>query len=387
MMIRLAASALLVSMLAVPGSVTQNNSRSAGRPGWAADHPLPQPRLFAEGVLATADDEMDAGFAPDGRTVYFTKDHIGQRLGVIVSSHFDGARWSQPEVVSFSGRYTDYDPFVTADGSRLFFSSNRPVSGGGKKDFDIWVAERAGNGWGEPRNLGAPINTLQDEFYPTVAADGTLYFSSTRPDTKGRSDIYRSRFRNGAFEAPENLGDAINTSATEVDSAIAPDQSFIVFAGIGRPDDLGGGDLYLSRNINGAWTPATHIGAGVNSPSREYCPSISPDGRYFFFTSFRGFGDSVPAAPWTFADFRRGMTSVLNGFGNVYQIDMSAVLARCRRRVPITWCLRMAARRRRAAPSVPRCPSAPSFRSDGRRAPSTYRCTAPARSCRLPARS
>ena len=79
-------------------------------PGWASEHPMPAPRLFAEGVLSTPDDEMDAGFAPDGKTVYFTKDHIGQRLGVIVASHFDGRAWSPPEVVSFSGRYTDYDP-------------------------------------------------------------------------------------------------------------------------------------------------------------------------------------------------------------------------------------------------------------------------------------
>ncbi len=247
-MIRLSASALLVSMFALGASAVQNAPRpDRNRPGWAADRPVPAPRLFAEGVMSTPDDEMDAGFAPDGRTVYFTKDHIGQRLGVIVASHFDGVRWSQPDVASFCGRYTDYDPFVTADGSKLFFSSNRPTSGTVRKDFDIWVAERTGSGWGEPRNLGAPINTAGDEFYPTVAADGTLYFSATRPDTKGRSDIYRARFANGVFETPQNLGDAINTAATEVDSAIAPDQSVIIFAGIGRPDDLGGGDLYISR--------------------------------------------------------------------------------------------------------------------------------------------
>jgi Tol biopolymer transport system component len=271
---------------------------------------------------------MDAGFAPDGKTLYFTKDHIGQRLGVIVVSRYAGGHWTQPEVVSFSGRFTDYDPFVTADGSKLFFSSNRPATGNRKKDFDIWMVEKNGTGWGEPRNVGAPINTEGDEFYPTVASDGTLYFSATRPEGKGRSDIYRAKWRDGKYETPENLGDSINSSATEVDSAIAPDQSFIIFAGIGRPDDLGGGDLYISQQVNGTWTPARHIGANVNSTSREYCPSITPDGKYFFFTSFRGFGDTVPDRPWTFAEFRRGTASVLNGFGNIYQIDTAAVLAR-----------------------------------------------------------
>jgi Tol biopolymer transport system component len=300
----------------------------AAQSPWSAGRPLPTPALFAEGSITTPDDEMDAGFAPDGRTIYFTKDHMGQRLGLIVVSRFERGHWTEPEVASFSGRYTDYDPFVTRDGSKLFFASNRPATGTARKDFDIWMVERSGDRWGEPKNLGAPINTPQDEFYPTVAADGALYFSATRPDTKGRSDIYRARWRDGRYDPPENLGDAVNSPATEVDSYVAPDQSYVIFAGIGRPDDLGGGDLYVSQQVNGAWTPARHIGAGVNSSSREYCPSASPDGQYFFFTSFRGFGDSVPDRPWTFADFRRGTASILNGFGNIYQIDMAAVLGR-----------------------------------------------------------
>src|SRR5262245_55513918 len=229
-----------------------------------------------------------------------------------------------PEVASFSGRYTDYDPFVTLDGSKVFFASNRPTSGSEKKDFDIWFVEKTPAGWSEPRNLTA-VNSAQDEFYPTVAADGTLYFSATRPDTKGRSDIYRSRWRDGRFDTPENLGDAVNSAATEVDSYIAPDQSFVVFAGFGRPDDMGNGDLYISRQVNGTWSPARHLGHGINSSAREYCPGGSPDGKYFFFTSFRGFGDAVPERPWTFVEFKRSMTSVLNGFGNIYQIDMTAL--------------------------------------------------------------
>lgn len=325
----LIASVLLVAAAALnTPKWSVRAAQAPRRPGWATSRPLPAPALFAEGAITTPDDEMDAGFAPDGKALYFTKDHMGQRLGVIVVSRYEGGRWTQPEVASFSGRYTDYDPFVTADGSKLFFASNRPTTGTVKKDFDIWMVEKAGGGWGEPKNIGAPVNTAQDEFYPTVATDGTLYFSATRPDTKGRSDIYRARWRDGRYEAPENLGDGVNSPAIEVDSAVAPDQRFIIFAGIGRPDDLGGGDLYISHQVNGVWTPAKHIGAGVNSSSREYCPSVSPDGKYFFFTSFRGFGDSVPDRPWTFADFRRGTASVLNGFGNIYQIDMSAVLER-----------------------------------------------------------
>ena len=295
------------------------------QPAWVAQEPVSQPRIFAEGAISTPDDEMDATFTADGKTIYFTKTHFPNRLGVIVSAHFQNGKWSEPEVVSFSGRFTDYDPFITPDGTKLFFASNRPLTGGVKKDFDIWFVEKTPAGWGEAKNAGAVINSPQDEFYPTVANDGTLYFSTTRPDSLGRSDIYRARWKDGAFGPPENLGAGVNSPTTEVDGYIAPDQSFIVFAAYGRPDGLGDGDLYVSEQVNGVWSAARHLGAGINSPAREYCPGGSPDGKYFFFTSFRGFGDTVPDRPWTYRDLRAGIGSVLNGWGNIYQIETAAL--------------------------------------------------------------
>jgi hypothetical protein len=295
------------------------------RPAWMASTPLPAPAIFAEGAISTVDDDMDAAFTADGTTLYFTKSHAGQRLGVIVVSQFQNGRWSEPRVAPFSGRFTDYDPFITPDGQHIFFASNRPLSGSAKKDFDVWVVDKTPQGWGGPRNVGEPINTSRDEFYPTVAADGTLYFSATRPEGRGGSDIYRAASRDGRYATPENLGAGVNSAATEVDSYVSPDQSFVVFAGFGRPDDLGNGDLYISEQVNGVWSPARHLGAGINSAAREYCPAASPDGKYFFFTSFRGFGDRVPDRPWTFVELQSGLRSVLNGFGNIYQIDMAAL--------------------------------------------------------------
>jgi len=297
-------------------------------PPYAVAREVPAPILFGEGVITTPGEEMNAGFAPDGKTVYFTRLHSGQRLGIIYESRFVNGQWSVPEVVPFSGQYTDYDPVVSPDGTKLFFDSNRPLqasTGTGRKDFDIWMVEKTATGWGQPKNLGDVINTKGDEFYASVASDGTLYFSSTREDTKGRMDIYRSRWRNGAFQTPENLGDGVNSPFFEVDPYVAPDQSFVVFSATGRPDDLGNGDLYISDAVNGVFGPARHLGAGINSPAREYCPAGSPDGRYFFFTFFRGFGDHIPDHAWTTKEATEGLRGVLNGWGNVYQIDMRAL--------------------------------------------------------------
>src|SRR5215208_2035433 len=103
--------------------------------------PLPEPVLFGEGVLSTGDFESHPAFAPDGKTLYFVKSDPGfTRWTIYVSRHADG-RWSAAEVAPFSGKHRDADPFVTADGKRLYFISDRPVEGKARTDMDIWVMD------------------------------------------------------------------------------------------------------------------------------------------------------------------------------------------------------------------------------------------------------
>ncbi|MGH7673944.1 MAG: hypothetical protein ACREMV_01625, partial [Gemmatimonadales bacterium] len=124
---------------------------------------------------------------------------------MIVVSRRRGNAWSPPEVAPFSGRYSDYDPFLSADGARLFFVSNRPAGPtDSTTDFDVWMVERAGDRWAEPRNLGAPVNTPRDEFYPSVASDGTIYFSAVRDSGgQGGFDVWRSRWAEARYQEPE----------------------------------------------------------------------------------------------------------------------------------------------------------------------------------------
>ncbi len=320
------ALALLVGCSLLSLAVMAREPDNSGHP-YASSKPMPEPVIFGEGLVSTADDELNACFSPDGKSLYFSK-NLGNRMGVIVVSRFAGGKWSAPEVAEFSGRYSDYDPFFSTDGSKLFFISNRPTDSKEtkpRKDYDIWVVEKTGKGWSEPKNPGAPINTDKDEYYPSVSSDGTLYFSANKESGKGSFDVYRSKFVDGKYSEPENLGDAVNGKSTEVDNYIAPDQSFLVFASYGRPDSLGSGDLYISYNRNGTWTPARHLGANINSSAREYCPIGSPDGKYFFFTSFRGFVDQPPAKRLTYQELTSKSRGTLNGFGNIYQVDISSL--------------------------------------------------------------
>lgn len=301
-------------------------AQSSTRHPYASDKPIPQPVLFGEGIVSTAEDDLNAAFSPDGKTIYFTRNFPRNRLGVIVFSEFKKGKWTEPQIASFSGQFTDYDPFFSADGSKIFFCTNRGADGKPKSDFDIYYVEKTGNVWSEAKP--ASINTASDEFYPSLASDGTIYFSSNRQGGKGQYDVFRARWENGKFSEAENLGDGVNTNFSELDNYISPDQKFIVFAAYNRKDDLGGGggDLYISFNKNGAWTTARNLGAPINSPQREYCPIGSPDGKYFFWTSFRGNLEKPLEKPLkNYAELMSLFDSPMNGRGNIFQIDIGAL--------------------------------------------------------------
>src|SRR5262249_58190426 len=127
-------------------------------------------------------------------------------MWILVSRLRDGA-WTKPEIAPFSGRYSDIDPTLSPDGKQLFFASTRPTEGTEpRKDFDLWVVERQGTGWGEPRNLGAPVNSSGSESTTSVTADGTLYFASAGRDggRAGRRP-FRSKLGAGRYRAPHPL--------------------------------------------------------------------------------------------------------------------------------------------------------------------------------------
>lgn len=304
----------------------QSDARSAHP--YASAQPIAEPKLFAEGVISTGDFESHPAFTPDGRTLYFLKNVPDFSFWTIVVSNFRDGRWQEPEVVPFSGQYSDADPFITPDGSRLYFISTRPLdakAGGAPKDLDIWVAERTAGGWGEPRNLGAPVNSPGAEWYPTVATDGTIYFGSDREGGKGRTDIYRARLVNGRYERAENLGEEINTQFNEFEPLVAPDQSFLIFMCGGRQDARGGFDLYLSHNRDGRWTKPTNLGDQINSPNNEYSPALSPDGKYFFWTSARRADTQTPPQRLDYRGLSARLRGPRNGLGDIYQIDLSAL--------------------------------------------------------------
>src|SRR5215813_12474754 len=271
----------------------------------------PQPTVFQPNVISTGDYECDPEFTPDGHTLYFVKSTPDANFWTIVVSSFANGRWSEPQVAPFSGRYSDADQFITADGRQMFFISRRPVSPdvspNAEGKLDIWVMDKLANGeWAAPRNLGRPVNSEGSEFFPTLTKDGTLYFGSGRKGGKGGIDLYRSRLVQGKYQEPENLGDAINTTFDEFEPYIAPDESFLIFMAGGRRDGLGGFDLYISYNRDGKWTPARNLGAPINSPADELSAKITRDGKYLFWASARSVIDKPTLRNVTIDELLKG---------------------------------------------------------------------------------
>jgi Tol biopolymer transport system component len=251
--------------------------------------PSLEPSLFAPGIISTNMNEFNATFSKDGSEFYFSVRDRWNLMIIFITKKMDN-RWTRPEIVSFSGTYLDADPFIAADGKRLFFCSNRPVCDtDSTPDWNIWTVERSEGQWTEPRLL--PFNTEKNEMYVSVSLNGNIYFHADyegkrQPVDISRTDLYYSEYNEGTYNPPRKLSDAVNSVHAEWDPFIAPDESYIIFTSP-RPGGYGSGDLYISFRERNEWLPAINMGRSVNTAGQDYCPNISPDGSFLFFTSYR----------------------------------------------------------------------------------------------------
>ncbi len=303
----------------------------AGQHKLELKNPPAEATLLAEGFISTSVNERDFALSSDGKEIYYTISTPQSTFQTIVVSKKDQhGEWSNPEVVSFAGKFSDLEPAFSADGKKLYFASNRPLEGNKPKDFDIWMVERNGDTWGEPKNLGTTVNTATDEFYPSITKSGNLYFTAQYKDGVGREDIFLATWRNGQFEKPVSLDTAINSKGFEFNAFVDPDEKYILFTGYGREDDMGRGDLYISlKDTKDNWLPAKNLKL-LNSTKLDYCPYVSPDKKILFFTSERS---SLPVSFDTKASYEQIKTlnqNTLNGSGNIYFVSLEKILSAIR---------------------------------------------------------
>ncbi|TAK46165.1 MAG: flagellar motor protein MotB, partial [Saprospiraceae bacterium] len=135
-----------------------------------------------------------------------------------------------------------------------------------------------------PVNLGSRINTAEDEYLPSLTADGEkLIYTAMRG---GQEDFFLSKKVNGEWQEGQPIA-AVNTPYNEGAQSISADGRLLVFTICNRPGAFGRCDLYFSEYKNGKWTPVENMGAPVNSPAYESLPSLTADGKTLWFTSDR----------------------------------------------------------------------------------------------------
>ena len=135
-----------------------------------------------------------------------------------------------------------------------------------------------------------------------------------------------SKFIEGNFIKPEKLGPSINTELNEGDPFIAPDESYLIFCCRDRDDGYGANDLYISfRKDDLSWTKAKNMGNNINSSANDVCPSVSPDGKFLFFTSNRTIHKDDYPIPTSYREIKRNLDKAGNGYSDIYWVSTKII--------------------------------------------------------------
>ena len=214
-------------------------------------------------------------FSPDGKTVWWGGEYSS---ATIFTSQFQSDGWTDPVTINFSESIQSYrDPFISPDGNRLFFISTAAIPGTSSSTKEnIWMMEKGGDGWSEPQPLPDSINALDLHWTMSVADNYDLYFSAQNGDS---TDIFVSRFVEGAYTDPFNLGTPINTDYLEITPNIAPDSSYLLFS---RAESNNAPPyLFITYAQDLGWSEPVKV------ENIAYCisPIITPDRAYVIYMS------------------------------------------------------------------------------------------------------
>lgn len=282
---------------------------------------------FLPQIFSQFPNVRDIAISSAGDEIYFSVQSYADEVSFIAGAKRNNNKWSEPEIVNFSGKYFDIEPFLSADGLKLYYASNRPLDNTNDKtkDFDIWYVERENKNaeWSRPINLGEPVNSPHNEFFPCLSSKSNLYFTSDNPMGRGKDDIFFSLWNKNRYESPGPLGDSINTDGYEFNAFVAPDESYIIYTAYQREGGFGSGDLYMSiKDSDGIWAKAKNLGAEINSNKMDYCPYVDTKTNTLYFTSKRSEINNSNIGYSSVKDFLNDMKKYKNGLSRIYKTNL-----------------------------------------------------------------
>ncbi len=261
----------------------------------------------------------------EGTEAFFTVQSPDGAISQLARIRKVDNKWTETELLAFCDENSYMEPFLSTDGLRLYFASDRPERGEKvtAKNFDLWYVERktTSDSWSEPLNLGKSVNSENNEFYPTLSKNNNLYFTMDAKTGKGKDDIYFCEWDGKKYASPVLLNDRINSSGYEFNAFISSDERFLLYTKYNAEGGFGSGDLYIAKkDQNGAWQKAENLGSVINSKYMEYCPFYDEKTQTLYFTSRRVHIESKDFK--NMDEFQSYVNQNANGLSKIYQVKI-----------------------------------------------------------------
>ncbi len=231
------------------------------------------PSVFAPGLISVPGRfTYDVCLTRDGRECYFTVRNASWSRYEIMVTRFEGGKWTEPQRASFSSA-NSMSPSLADNDTTMYFCL----------DNHIGRSKRTAAGWSAPERLAAPFSSAQYDYSCSISGLGNAWLCSHRTGGLGKCDLWRITSEKGAFTAAVNLRD-LNTMTSDCGPVTSPDESYVLWYSE-RPGGTGGFDLYVSyADGKGGWTAPENLGPGINTSANENIASLSPDGKFLFFS-------------------------------------------------------------------------------------------------------
>ncbi|WP_394748914.1 alpha/beta hydrolase-fold protein [Spongiimicrobium salis] len=232
------------------------------------------PEIFAPDIISIKGRyEHGISFSPDLNEVYFSANKDGGAAAIYFSK-LEGGKWTRPEKAALTQgkKEEEMHPFVSANGEKLYFTGLNFDN----TDVKIWSADRSGDSWGEAKVLNSPIN--EDKvFYPNMGKNGDLFYFNV-----SKRKMYIAPKENNEFPKVREMKIPFG-----VHGFIAPSQDFMLVNARNPEDKERRSDIYVYfKKKDHSWSRPINLGSAVNTSFSETCPSVTPDGKYLFFSRY-----------------------------------------------------------------------------------------------------